>query len=68
VVNTAEGHHFDVPLTHPIGYVVVAADSISASRPGARFDTREIFLERMKELENLINTIPGVKKSHIMQA
>ncbi len=68
IVNTAEGHHFDVPLTSPIGYVVVAADGISASRPGARFDTREIFIERMRELENLVNTTAWVKKSHIMQA
>lgn len=33
IVNTAQAHHFDVPLTTPIGWVVTAADAISAGRP-----------------------------------
>jgi HD superfamily phosphodiesterase len=33
IVNAAEAHHHDVPITHPIGWIVTAADGISASRP-----------------------------------
>ncbi|MBP6256306.1 hypothetical protein KA405_00885 [Patescibacteria group bacterium] len=49
-------------------WVATAADIISASRPGARHDTKDIFFERMSNLENLINTMPGVQKAYIMQA
>lgn len=68
IINTAEGHHFDVELKYPEARVATAADAISASRPGARFDTKEIFSERMSNLENLVGTIPGVQKAYIMQA
>lgn len=68
IVNTAEGHHFDVELLSPEAWVATAADIISASRPGARHDTKDIFFERMSNLENLINSIEGVQKAYIMQA
>ncbi len=68
IVNTAEGHHFDVELLTPESWVATAADIISASRPGARFDTKELFIERMSNLENLINSVEGVQKAYIMQA
>jgi len=32
IVNTAEGHHFDIPMLYPEAFVVAAADAISASR------------------------------------
>ena len=68
IINAAESHHYDVPITHPIAWVVAAADAISASRPGARFNTKELFIEKMGELEKLIYEIPGIDKVHIMQA
>ncbi|HMT27089.1 MAG TPA: HDIG domain-containing protein, partial [Candidatus Absconditabacterales bacterium] len=68
IVNTAEAHHYDVPITHPIGWIVTAADALSAGRPGARFNTKAIFVEKMSELEKLISGVPGVDKVHIMQA
>lgn len=68
IINTAEGHHFDVELKYPEAWVATAADIISASRPGARFDTKELFIERMSNLENLINSVEGVQKAYIMQA
>jgi ribonuclease Y len=68
IINTAEGHHFDVELTSPEAWVATAADTISASRPGARFDTKDLFIERMSGLENLISTIEWVQKVYIMQA
>lgn len=68
IVNAAESHHYDVPMTDPISWVVTAADAISASRPGARFNTKDLFLDKMGELEKLISGIEGVDKVHIMQA
>lgn len=68
IINAAESHHYDVPMTHPIARVVAAADAISAARPGARMDTKEVFIEKMGELEKLIIEVEGVEKVHIMQA
>ena len=68
IINAAESHHYDVPMTHPISWVVAAADAMSASRPWARFDTKELFIEKMGELEKLIVEVEGVDKVHIMQA
>lgn len=68
IVNAAESHHYDVEMTHPISWIVAAADAMSASRPGARFDTKEFFIEKMGELEKLIREVEGVEKVHIVQA
>jgi len=68
IINSAESHHYDVAMTHPISWVIAAADAMSASRPGARFDTKELFIEKMGELEKLIIDVKGVDKVHIMQA
>lgn len=68
IINTAEWHHFDVELKYPEAWIATAADIISASRPGARNDTKDLFVERMGNLENLITSIEGVQKSYIMQA
>jgi len=68
IINTAEGHHFDVELIAPEARIATAADIVSASRPGARHDTKEIFFERMSNLENLITSLDGVQKAYIMQA
>jgi ribonuclease Y len=68
IVNAAESHHYDVPMTHVISRIIAAADAISASRPGARFNTSELFIEKMNDLEKLISSVHGVSKVHIMQA
>jgi len=68
IVNAAESHHYDVEMTNPISRVVAAADAMSAARPGARYNTKELFIEKMAELEKLIYTVEWVKKVHIMQA
>ena len=47
IINSAEAHHYDVPINNPIAWIVAAADAISASRPGARFNTKELFIEKM---------------------
>ena len=68
IINAAESHHFDVPMTSLISWIVTAADGISASRPGARFNTKDFFIEKMGELEKLILSIEWIHKVHIMQA
>lgn len=68
IINTAESHHYDVPMTSTIAWIVTAADGMSASRPGARFNTKDLFIEKMGEIEKLIISIDGVSKVHIMQA
>jgi ribonuclease Y len=55
-------------MTNIISWIVTAADGISASRPGARFNTKDFFIEKMGELEKLILSIEGIHKVHIMQA
>jgi ribonucrease Y len=68
IINAAESHHYDVPIDNPIAWIVTAADAMSASRPGARFNTKELFIQKMTELEKLIYEIPGIDKVYIMQA
>jgi len=68
IINAAESHHYDVPMTSPYSRIVAAADAISASREWARYDTSEMFIEKMSELEKLIKDVSGIEKVHIMQA
>ena len=50
-------------------YVIVAiADSLSASRPGARNDSLENYIKRLEQLEKIGNDIPGVEKTYAVQA
>ncbi len=68
VIEAAESHHFDIMPTNPISWIVAAADAISASRPWARFNTKELFIERLENLEKLIMSIDWVNKVNIYQA
>lgn len=68
IINSAESHHFEVKQTHPIAWIVTAADAISAWREWVRYNTKEKYIERIKSLENLILNIEWVKKTYIMQA
>ena len=68
IIEAAESHHFDIEPTHPISWIVAAADAISASRPWARFNTKDLFIERLSNLEKLILSINGVEKVYIYQA
>ncbi|MBI4272380.1 ribonuclease Y [Candidatus Uhrbacteria bacterium] len=60
-------HHEDSPKTLE-GIIVKIADAISASRPGARRDTAERYLQRIKELETLITGYEGVERAYAIQA
>jgi ribonuclease Y len=68
VLNAAEGHHGDVPATTPYTIIVMAADSISASRPGARRESLERYVRRLQDLEDLAMGFEGVRQAYAIQA
>jgi ribonuclease Y len=68
VLNAAEGHHGDVPPTTPYTMIVMAADAISASRPGARRESLERYVRRLQELEDLAMSFEGVRQAYAIQA
>jgi ribonuclease Y len=68
ICHAAEAHHDDIEATTPEAMIVRAVDGLSGGRPGARGDTLERFADRMKDLENLAKTFPGIQKSFAMSA
>lgn len=68
VVNGVASHHHDVEPVGPWGILVSAADSISASRPGARSESMTTYLKRVEDLEKIAVSFPGVEKSFAVQA
>ncbi|MGA3067302.1 MAG: ribonuclease Y [Tepidisphaeraceae bacterium] len=68
VLNAALAHHGDVPSTTVYTPIVMAADAISASRPGARRESLERYVKRLQELEDLAMTFEGVRQAYAIQA
>jgi ribonuclease Y len=68
VALAAEQHHDDVEATSVEALIIRTVDAISAARPGARNISAENFAERMKDLENVANSFPGIEKSYAISA
>ena len=67
VAYMAIAHHEDSPKTLE-GVVVKVADAISGSRPGARRDSYEQYIQRLEDIEKIANSFEGVEKSYAIQA
>jgi len=68
VVHAIEAHHYEVQPQTVEAVLVIAADAISASRPGARGESLEHYIKRLESLEELAAKKPGVEKVYALQA
>jgi ribonuclease Y len=68
VVKAMQAHHEEYPYETLESIIVQSADAISGGRPGARRDSIENYLKRLKDLEDIANTYPGIERSYAIQA
>jgi ribonuclease Y len=68
VIQAMKSHHDDCPHETIEAVIVQTADNISGGRPGARRDSVENYLKRLRELEALVNAFPGIEKSYALSA
>ena len=68
IIKAMRAHHGDYPADSLEASIVTVADAISSSRPGARKDTMENYLQRLKALEDIANKFEGVEKTYAIQA
>lgn len=68
VIHCVESHHEDTPMESPEAFIVAAADAISGARPGARRESIEAYLRRLKELEELAKSFEGVERAFAISA
>ncbi|MBN1429647.1 MAG: ribonuclease Y [Anaerolineae bacterium] len=68
VVNCIESHHHEIPQECVEAIIVEAADAISGARPGARRESLENYLKRVRTLEEIANSFEGVSQSYALQA
>ncbi len=68
VCNAIGSHHEEVEMTSLIAPLVLVSDAISGARPGARREVIESYIKRLKEMEDLALSYPGVTKTYAIQA
>jgi ribonuclease Y len=68
IINAIGAHHDEIEMTNLISPIVQVCDAISGARPGARREVVEAYIERLKHLEELALSYPGVVKTYAIQA
>ena len=68
IVNAIGAHHEEIEMTTLIAPIVQVCDAISGARPGARREIVEAYIKRLKDLENIAMSYPGVVKTYAIQA
>lgn len=68
ICNAIGAHHDEIEMTTLIAPIIQACDAISGARPGARREIVESYIKRLKDLENLALSHPGVLKTYAIQA
>ena len=68
VIHAIEAHHGDIEPKTTLAFIIMAADAISAARPGARRENMESYIKRLETLEALCNGFEGVESSYAVQA
>ncbi|WP_307739109.1 ribonuclease Y [uncultured Parolsenella sp.] len=68
IVHAIEAHHCDIEPNTILDQLVMAADAISAARPGARRESAETYIKRLTKLEEISNAHDGVERTYAMQA
>ena len=68
VCNAIGAHHDEIEMDNLISPIVQVCDGVSGARPGARRQTMDLYIKRIKELEDIPLTYPGVLKSYAIQA
>lgn len=68
VLNAIGAHHADIPATTWYTPIIMAADAVSAARPGARRESMERYVQRLNELQDIALAQPGVTEAYAVQA
>ncbi|MBF0620188.1 MAG: ribonuclease Y [Candidatus Omnitrophica bacterium] len=68
VANSVESHHNELENHSIYGVLVCVADTVSASRPGARAESLETYIKRLEGLEKIANSFKGIDKAFALQA
>ena len=68
VCNAIGSHHEETEMTSIISPLVMVGDAISGARPGARREVIESYIKRLKDMENIAQSYPGVTKTYAIQA
>ena len=68
ICNAIGAHHDEVEMTSLLAPIVQVCDAISGARPGARREIVEAYIKRLKDLEQLALSYPGVVKTYAIQA